>query len=181
MQLYMKITRTDSIFIAFAIGLGALCYAISGASALREATVATASLFLTVVPQLAVGLVIGGLIKQLISKDKITAILGANSGMRGLFIATAAGSLTPGGPFVTFPIVLALWTAGAEAGALVAYITAWALLGVAKLVVWEIPLMGSEFAWIRFLVSMPLPIIAGVLARFLVQMRAFQINDRPGL
>lgn len=175
----MKFAGTDFIFIGFAISLGALCYATSGAVALFQALVQTMTLLLAVLPQLAGGLLIGGLIKQLISKDKITALLGANSGMRGLFIATTAGSLTPGGPFMSFPIVFALWTAGAEAGALVAYVTAWALLGFVKLVIWELPLMGFEFAWIRFLVSLPLPIVAGVLARRLARMRAFQMKDHP--
>lgn len=174
----MKITRTDLVFVGLAVGLGALCYVIAGASAFRNALSQSGTLLLTILPQLAGGLLIGGMTKQLIGKDRITALLGANSGLRGLAIATAAGTLTPGGPFMAFPIVHTLWTAGAEAGVLVTYVTAWALLGIVKMVVWEMPLMGIEFTWIRFFVSLPLPILAGLLARRLERARVFQFNDR---
>jgi hypothetical protein len=30
---------------------------------------------------------------------------------------------------------------------------------------WELPLMGMEFATFRFLVSLPLPIVAGLISR----------------
>lgn len=175
---HMKFTRTDLVFIGLAVGLGALCYAISGAISFRDALSQAGTHLLNVSPQLAGGLLIGGMTKQLIGKEKITAYLGKNSGLRGLGIATLAGTLTPGGPFMSFPIVYALRTAGADAGALVTYLTAWALLGFVKMVVWELPLMGIEFTWIRFFVSLPLPILAGLLARRLQQMRVLQLDDR---
>jgi hypothetical protein len=31
---------------------------------------------------------------------------------------------------------------------------------------WELPMMGLEFATFRFLVSLPLPIVAGMISRF---------------
>ena len=175
---HMKLTRTDLVFVGLAVGLGTLCYAFAGALAFRDALLQTKTLFLTILPQLAGGLLIAGLMKQLIGKDKITAVIGANSGLRGLVVATAAGTLTPGGPFISFPIVYALWTAGAEAGALVTYITAWALLGFFKMIVWEMPLMGIEFTWIRFFACLPLPILAGLLARRLDRTRALRLNGQ---
>ncbi|MEL7258169.1 MAG: hypothetical protein AAFN80_10065, partial [Pseudomonadota bacterium] len=138
----MKTTRTDLVFIGLAISSGALCYAIAGAIAFHEALSQAGALLVTILPQLAGGLLIAGLVKQLTGKDRITAALGTDSGLRGLVIATAAGTLTPGGPFMSFPIVYALWGAGAEAGVLVTYITAWALLGFVKMIAWEMPLMG---------------------------------------
>lgn len=177
-RLRMKFTKTDLVFIGLAVGLGALCYAIAGTIAFLDALSQAGALLLTIVPQLAGGLLIGGLMKQLIGKDRITAVLGAKSGLRGLIIATVAGTLTPGGPFMSFPIVYALWTAGAEAGALVTYIAAWALLGFVKMIVWEVPLMGIEFTWIRFLVCLPLPILAGLLARRLARVRVLGLSSQ---
>lgn len=174
----MKITRTDLVFISLAIGLGVLCYATAGTAAFRIALSQAGALLLTVLPQLAGGLLIAGLIKQLICKDRIAFLLGENSGLRGLAIATVAGTLTPGGPFMSFPIVYALWTSGAQAGALVTYITAWALLGFVKLIVWELPLMGIEFTWMRFFICLPLPILAGLIAQRLERTPVFHLNDR---
>lgn len=174
----MKTTRTDLVFIGLTVGMGALCYAIAGAIAFRDALSQAGALLLAILPQLAGGFLIAGLVKQLIGKDRIALFLGENSGLRGLAIATVAGTLTPGGPFMSFPIVYALWTAGAEAGALVTYITAWALLGFVKMIVWELPLMGIEFTWMRFFICLPLPILAGLLAQRLARTHVFQLHSR---
>jgi uncharacterized membrane protein YraQ (UPF0718 family) len=85
--------------------------------------------------------------------------------MRGILIATVAGALTPGGPMTSFPFVVALYMAGADRGSLVAYLTSWSLLGFQRVMVWELPLLGPEFAFLRLLANLPLPIIAGILAR----------------
>ena len=54
---------------------------------------------------------------------------------------------------------------GADRGILVAYISSWAMLGLQRILVWDLPLMGVEFSVIRFLVCLPLPILAGLIAR----------------
>ena len=46
-----------------------------------------------------------------------------------------------------------------------AYITAWATLGLQRVLVWDVPFMGAEFAFLRILISLPLPVIAGLIAR----------------
>jgi len=94
-------------------------------------------------------------------------------------LATAAGTITPGGPFTSFPIVHALWVAGADAGALIAYLTAWALIGLNRLIVWELPVMGAEFALVRTLVCLPLPIVAGLIARALVRSPVLALRKAP--
>lgn len=174
----MNVTRTDFVFMGLAVGLGLLCYALGGAVAVRDALFEARALLLTILPQLAGGLLIGGLVKQLVGKEWISAHLGTGSGLRGLMIATAAGALTPGGPFMSFPIVYAFRTAGAEISVLVAYITAWSLLGFVKMTVWELPLMGLDFTLVRVLVCLPLPLLAGLLARHASQLRVFQTE--PG-
>lgn len=172
--------RTDLVFLGLAIGAMMLCYAWGGVQTVREALVHAVGLLATVLPQLAGGVLIGGLAQQLLGKDKIAALLGAQSGLRGLAIATAAGALTPGGPYMTFPIVVALWKAGAELGALVTYVVAWSLFGFSRLIVWELPLMGLDFTSARILVSLPLPLIAGLLARRLLRYEAFQFKPGDG-
>jgi uncharacterized membrane protein YraQ (UPF0718 family) len=73
----------------------------------------------------------------------------------------------PGGPFASFPLVLALSQAGADIGALIAFLVAWAAIGINRLLIWEIPFMGLEFSALRFVSSLPLPLIAGAIARYL--------------
>lgn len=168
--------KTDLVFVGLTVCAGILCYAVGGNAAMMDALRQGASLLLVVLPLLAGGLLIGGLIQQLVLKDKIAAWLGDETGLRGLLIATAAGALTPGGPLMVFPVVFALWTAGAEAGVLVTYIVAWSLLGFVKLLAWELPLMGADFALIRVVVCLPLPILAGILARRLSKTGWFKLQ-----
>ncbi len=91
--------------------------------------------------------------------------MGAESGWTGLVVATVAGALTPGGPMAAFPLVLVLAGAGADRGALVAYIMSWTLNGFQRVLVYEVPLLGPEFAVMRLLITLPMPLLAGWIER----------------
>lgn len=109
-----------------------------------------------------------GYIQVLVPKDVINRWVGEKSGIRGVVVATLGGVLTPGGPMISFPLIAALYKLGADSGPLVAYLTSWELLGIQRIIVWEIPFMGLRFALLRFGVSMILPIIAGLTAKKLM-------------
>ncbi|EAQ03918.1 hypothetical protein OB2597_11761 [Pseudooceanicola batsensis HTCC2597] len=173
----MKIAGTDLVFLALATVTGTIAYVRLGPDAVLAAMLEAGSLLVLILPQLAAGLLIGGLVTRLVSKDQVARWLGGSSGLMGLAIASLAGLLTPGGPFTSFPMVYALWIAGADAGALIAFITAWSLLGFNRLIIWELPLLGLEFSVIRYLACLPLPILAGLIARWLVRWPAFRLRD----
>lgn len=174
----MKIARTDLVFIGLALLTGTLCYLKNGAETVIASAAHAGLLFLEILPQLAAGLLIGGLVTRLVSREKVAGMLGGSSGLKGLAIATLAGCLTPGGPFTSFPMVYALWIAGADAGALIAFIASWSLLGFNRLIVWELPLLGVEFTAIRFLACLPLPFVAGMLARYFSRVAMLRL-ERP--
>ena len=96
-------------------------------------------------------------------------VLGPESGLRGLLIATGAGAITPSGPFVAIPLAAAMVRAGAGAAPMVAYVSAWGLIAVHRLVAWEIPILGWRLALLRWGVSLALPILAGIAARLVVR------------
>lgn len=175
----MQLSKSDFVFLFLAIAGGIACYWQGGFALVGDGVMEAGWLLLIVMPQLAAGLLMGGLISRLVSREKVASLLGKQSGMRGLLLACAAGAITPGGPFTSFPIVHALWVAGADAGALIAYLTAWALIGLNRLIVWELPLMGAEFTLIRTLACLPLPIIAGLIARALVRSPLFALREVP--
>jgi hypothetical protein len=54
---------------------------------------------------------------------------------------------------------------GADVGTAIAFITAWNLLGYNRALIWELPFFGLEYVGWRILIALPLPIIAGLLAR----------------
>lgn len=110
-----------------------------------------------------------GLAQAVLPEHLIPRALGPESGVRGILFATAGGMLTPSGPFVAIPIAAAMGRAGASHAALVAYVSAWGLLAIHRLVAWEIPILGPRLALLRWGVSLALPVLAGLLARWLVR------------
>jgi hypothetical protein len=80
---------------------------------------------------------------------------------------TAAGALTPGGPFIAFPLLAVLLKGGASVGAITAYLSAWALLGVHRVIAFEIPILGWRFAAVRCIASLLAPVVIGFLAQLL--------------
>lgn len=156
-------------FVLLAAVAALLVLWLEGLHALARAMRLSATLLMTVSPMILIGLFLGGLVKELSDPRQIAPVLGARSGWKGLALATALGAVTPGGPFAAFPIVYALSLAGADIGAVVAYLTAWSILGLHRLVIWELPLLGPDFVVARALASLPLPLMAGFIARLLIR------------
>jgi uncharacterized membrane protein YraQ (UPF0718 family) len=152
-------------FFGFAVVMGALCYAIKGEAAFATALGSDVELLLKMLPRVVVALSIAALIWVMLPRDRISALVGTEAGIAGIVIATLAGTVTPGGPSAAYALLAVLGASGADRGAMVAYITAWATLGMQRILVWDVPFMGAEFAILRILVSLPLPIIAGLIAQ----------------
>lgn len=106
-----------------------------------------------------------GLAEVVIPAQSVPRVLGPEAGLRGILLATGAGALTPSGPFVAIPIAAAMARSGAGNGALVAYVCAWGLIALNRLVAWEIPILGLRLALLRWGVSVALPVVAGLAAR----------------
>ena len=144
---------------------GGLCLYLKGWAGVARAADTFAGLAIQIAPLVVIAVLMAGFIQALVSRERVSRWLGTESGMRGILLASVAGAITPGGPWISFPLVVALSAAGADRGAMVAYITAWTAIAMHRTLVWEIPLMGGEFAFVRVLASLPLPIIAGLIAR----------------
>lgn len=126
-------------------------------------------LFLTILPKVMLGCLIGGLVRLLIARETIEKHIGEGSGLRGLAIAALIGALFPAGPFTIFPLAAVLLVSGADRGAAIAFISAWLLIGINRAIIWEMPFFGTDFVLFRFLISLPMPVLLGMLAR----MKAF--------
>jgi uncharacterized membrane protein YraQ (UPF0718 family) len=157
--------RTFWLFLALAVVMAAICYVMLGPEVFDSAVARDKQLLANTLPRLAAAQVVAGLIWVMLPRDRFSRLIGSNSGHRGLAIATVAGIITPGGPASAYPFLAIIAGAGADRGVMVTYITSWALLAAQRIIVWDIPLMGIEFSSLRFLVSLPLPMLAGLLAR----------------
>jgi uncharacterized membrane protein YraQ (UPF0718 family) len=110
-----------------------------------------------------------GLAEVLVPHEWVRRQLGADSGLRGIVLASLAGVLTPAGPFVSMPVAAVMIRAGAGAGPVVAFLTGWALLALHRLLAWEVPILGWRMALLRYGISLLLPVAAGLAARALVR------------
>jgi uncharacterized membrane protein YraQ (UPF0718 family) len=124
-------------------------------------------LFGVMLPNVLAGCFIGAFVTLLLPREKVARWVGAESGIAGILIATIAGAIMPGGPFTIYPVAGAFLAAGADAGAACAFVIAWTLIGYTRAIVWELPFFGLDFVAWRILFSLPLPILAGVMARAL--------------
>jgi uncharacterized membrane protein YraQ (UPF0718 family) len=157
--------RSFWLFAAFAGLMAAVCYAILGPETFGSAVSRDFQLLGNMLPRVAAALAVAGFVWVLLPRERFSQLVTRNRGLRGLIIGEIAGIITPGGPASAFPFLAVIGGAGADRGILVTYITSWALLGVQRILIWDLPFMGTEFATTRFLVCLPLPILAGVIAR----------------
>lgn len=152
-------------FAAAAAAFGGLCWALKGPDVVRDALASDLRLLIDLLPRVLVALSIAALIWLMLPRERMAKMVGADSGLYGLAVASVAGAVTPGGPSSAYPLLAVLAVSGADRGALVAYITSWATLGLQRVLIWDVPFMGAEFALLRLAVTLPLPILAGLIAR----------------
>ena len=120
-------------------------------------------------PVLLLSFLVAGLAEELLPRDWVAASLGEESGWRGLLIASAAGIVTPAGPFISMPLAAALLRTGAAPAAVVTFLASWSLLAAHRLFAWEVPILGASFAFTRWALCLVLPISVGALTRLLLR------------
>jgi len=126
-------------------------------------------LFIVMQPKVLAACIIAALVAVLLPREMVSRWVGAESGFFGLVIGALAGVILPGGPITIFPIASAFIAVGADVGVAIAFITSWTLLGYSRALVWELPIFGLDFLIWRSIAAIPLPIVAGILARLLAR------------
>ena len=124
----------------------------------------TWKMLIEILPLLFFAFIVAGMVQVLLPRDLISKWVGVESGLRGILIGTLAGGLTPGGPYVSLPVVAGFLRAGAGVGTMVAFLTGWSLWAVSRLPM-ELGILGWKFALIRFGCTFFFPPIAGLLAQ----------------
>jgi uncharacterized membrane protein YraQ (UPF0718 family) len=124
---------------------------------------------LQIIPLLIFAFIIAGLVQTLIPRDLISSWVGDESGFRGILIGTVAGALTPGGPYVSLPIAAGLLKTGASIPTMVAFVTGWSLMSVARIPL-EVGIMGWRFTLIHLLSVIIFAPLAGLIASLLMKL-----------
>jgi uncharacterized membrane protein YraQ (UPF0718 family) len=124
---------------------------------------ATGSLMLEIAPRMIAAFTLAGLFQAVVPEEVILRWMGHGSGFRGILIGMSLGGITPGGPMTHFPVIASLFKMGVGIGPLVAYLSAWSLFGLQRVIMWEIPFLGAKVVAIRIAVSLLFPLVAGWL------------------
>ena len=156
---------TSSTFIlwglALALGLMALR---RGRGTVRRGLEVSLERFVAIIPRIAVALVTAGFVARLVPGEPIAALIGPESGWRGILVASLTGGFVPAGPIISFPLVVVLYKAGAGIPQLVAFLTAWSVFAFHRVLIYESTLMGWRFSAVRLTSSLVLPPLSGFLA-----------------
>ena len=153
------------VLAAAVAALAWLAYARGGEDLLRRGLADGAMLLYRYALLIVVSFLAAGLASAVLPEQWMARNLGAESGLRGILLAAAAGIVTPAGPFVSIPVAAVMLKSGAGAGPVVSFLAGWALLALHRFIAWEVPMLGWRFALLRYSTCVVLPPIAGLIAR----------------
>ncbi len=163
---------------AFTATAGALVALTRGAGRAVQIVAETAWFVAILSPKIAAGIFIAATLPLLMPRDRVAQWIGRASGWRGLALAAAAGAAIPGGPMMTFPLAAGFVAAGADMGAVVAFVSGWSLLGLNRTLIWEFSFLPADLVWTRYLLCLPFPLLLGYGARRLARCGPPQAGTR---
>src|SRR5712691_8975728 len=168
---------STAIIAAISIGAALVVYLRDGTEKFLAILGNDLGLFAAMLPKMAAGCLISAFVTRLLPREVVARLVGAESGMLGLIIATVMGAALPGGPLTIYPVAAAFLLLGADLGTAIAFITAWNLLGYNRALIWELPFFGPDFVFWRIVVAIPLPIVGGLVARGAVRLVVARWGD----
>ena len=140
-----------------------------GTPLLGEALSGGTRLFIRFGAVIFLSFLVAGLAETLMPREWVAAALGEQSGVKGLLLASAAGAITPAGPFVSMPLAAGMLRSGAAPPAIIPFLSAWSLISVHRLYAWEVPILGAPFAITRWSLCLFVPVLVGWVARLFLR------------
>ncbi|MFO7931233.1 MAG: permease [Desulfosalsimonas sp.] len=153
------------ILIVFAAAVSVYAYRKGDGSHIRGFKIAGKTFF-NIAPLLLAAFILAGFMQVVIPPELIKSWLGEEAGLKGIFIGSVGGALIPGGPYIAFPIIAAIFKAGAGLGTVVACVTGWAMWGVIT-TMFELAIIGHRFTLLRMGLVLIFPPCAGIMANML--------------
>ena len=154
---------TSSLLMIAAALIAVVAVYFKSPTAAESGIGAALALLVEIAPCMLAAFTLAGLVQAVVPQETIVRWMGQGSGYRGLMIGMTLGSVTPGGPMTHFPVIASLYKVGVGVGPLVAYLSAWSLFGLQRIIMWEIPFLGAKVVAIRVAVSLAFPVLAGWL------------------
>ena len=155
----------NGALVLWALAIVLALWALRRSTAKAQVAIATAGeRFLEIMPRIALALMAAGFIGVLMPSEPVARYIGPDSGISGILLASLVGGFVPGGPIISFPLVVVLYKAGAGLPQLIAFLTAWSVFAFHRILIYEVTLMGWRFSAVRLVSSLVLPPLAGLLS-----------------
>ncbi len=138
------------------------------------------AMILSLLPKIFGGILLAIALSMILPRDRVLRLVGPDSGLRGLVIASGAGAVVPGGPHVTYPLAMGLMRAGADAGAGTAMVSGWVLLGLNRVLIWELSFLPGWLVALRLVLTLWVPVAVGQLARIWARRVPLPDDAHPG-
>jgi uncharacterized membrane protein YraQ (UPF0718 family) len=122
-----------------------------------------------ILPQFLVVLILVAMVLAVLNTETISLVLGKNSGVWGVLVASLVGAVTLIPGFVAFPAAAALMQGGAGATQIAAFVSSLMMVGVVTLPL-EIQYFGKRAAFLRNLFAYVFSLIAAVFVGWVVQL-----------
>jgi len=122
--------------------------------------------FMQTAPMIIGAFILAGIIEVLIPEEFVQNWLSTEAGLRGVFLGTLGGVILAMGPYAFYPIAASILASGAGLATTISMITAWCLLGLLKMP-FETAFLGVRFFSMKFVLSIPFSLIAGLIALIL--------------
>lgn len=151
-------------YTIFGIVGGYYCYVLKGSEGFSAAVDVQLEMLAGMLPRITLAFGIAALLWVLLDADKLKTLIQKQRGIMQLVYATVLGSITPGGPTSAFSVLNLFLASGLGYVIGITYITAWSMLGVQRILIWDMPLLGIEQASLRFIAGFWLPALAGLFA-----------------
>jgi len=152
------------IIWSLAVSLTLLSLILKGRRACLQGLMRGGKMLLPLLPLLIITFFVTGMLEVAIPRAVIREWLGTPAGWRGIVLGSILGILLPGGPYINFPIVGALFSAGASPGTVTAILSSWALLGIGT-ISFELAIAGLRFTIARLSLCFWVPIATGFIAQ----------------
>jgi uncharacterized protein len=151
------------IFLA-AAALTLVAYITGGFPAVLDGLVRAKASAWQALPLLLAAFAVIGQLQILLSQETVKKWLEKNSGNKGIIYSSMAGGLFPGGPYIFYPFLAGFWKKEIPFYLLYSFIHGKMLYDFSRLPL-EAGLINPWVALLRNLITLPVPVFMGWLAR----------------
>lgn len=160
----IKIKNSMIVILVITAILMVMVYTTGGSELVTKGLNISIDTAIRTFPMLFVSFIVIGQIQVLLSKELLDKWLQKFSGIKGIIVSAIAGGLFPGGPYVYYPFISSFMEKELPFYIFISFVYGKHLYDFTRIPM-EVSLIDPKIALIRNLITIPIPIIIGVLAK----------------